>query len=895
MKAYWGHHMTKRANRHKRALYLSAAAGALWLAQPALAQKRAPAADDQDIVVTGTLIRQSTLPSPISVIGGDDISARALTNAAELVNILPANSGSEAGTDQLGQPLTSGTAQFNLRNLGLGSTLVLLNSRRHTIAAVANNDGSTFVDINSMVPLIAVQRLEVVKDGAAATYGSDAVAGVVNFITYKRVERPEIAGRINFINGSRQYNLDGIAGFEMGGGDLVVAASYYRSTRLASYQRSFSTASTFGRPPWHSVSSYGMPGSYFVPSLKSYRPDPNCTNAAFPDSYKLSPNDFCRFDFSGYYDLVPKEERIQLFATYNATLGNDINLNLETAYAKTNNTTASSPSFPILAVSPIVPATHPDNPFGENVYFRGRLLNGKYGPSIAQNKYETFRVAGGLDGELAKNWTWAVNGTYSQQTVFYNKPDTIKTALLNALNGLGGPGCNPATGKPGVGSCHYFNPFGSAYLGSGTANSDELINSLIGYSDLHGKAALATIDGVVSGDLFELAGEKVQGAAGVQYRHSSFRHDWGDLINAGELITLGRAPDFSGTQSTMSAFGEVKVPLGTVAQASFSGRYEKYKDSFGRFTPKIALLAYPVDMLTLRASWGKAFRAPGVYQQFAVQSAQPGVTDPKTGAFVFVNTQAFGNRDLAPERSTNWNLGTTFTPARNFELNFDYYNFKYNDLIVKENPQPFITQANKDDLAGLTGTDAQKRVHRDVNGNLQRVDLNFINASSVEVEGFDAGARLWFDTGAGRFELRADWAHVVKYNIRAVAGGPVINGLGSVNFNNLGHSMPQDRVEYGLYWSMGAHNLNLLGHHISSYTNDRAGITDPHIKAQNTFDLQYSMVVDGLIGLGGTTFTVGAINIFNKAPPIAQLFLGFDATVHDPRGRVIHIGVNQKF
>ena len=76
--------------------------------------------------------------------------------------------------------------------------------------------------------------------------------------------------------------------------------------------------------------------------------------------------------------------------------------------------------------------------------------------------------------------------------------------------------------------------------------------------------------------------------------------------------------------------------------------------------------------------------------------------------------------------------------------------------------------------------------------------------------------------------------------------------------------MPQDRVEYGLYWSMGAHNLNLLGHHISSYTNDRAGITDPHIKAQNTFDLQYSMVVDGLIGLGGTTFTVGAINIFNN-------------------------------
>jgi iron complex outermembrane receptor protein len=887
--------MLVNRNIWKGALCASASLGAVWLAQPALAQDGTDAADTREIVVTGTLIRQTSIPSPLAVVSGDDIAARALTNAAELVNTLPSNAGSEAGTDQLGQPLTSGTAQFNLRNLGLGSTLVLLNNRRQTLSAVANNDGSTFVDINSLVPLIAVQRLEVVKDGAAATYGSDAVAGVVNFITRKKVDRPEISARVNFIDGAQQYNLDGIAGFEVAGGDLVVAASYYRSTRLASYKRKFSTAATFGRPAWHSVSSYGMPGSYYVPSLGGYRPDPDCTNAAFPDSYKLSPTDFCRFDFSGYYDLIPKEERIQAFASYNATLGDAINLNLEAAYAKTKNTNTSSPSFPILAVSPIVPASHPDNPFGEAVYFRGRLLNGEYGPSVTHNNYETFRIAGGLDGELAKGWNWSVNATYSQQTAFYNKPDTIKTAFVNALNGLGGPDCNPATGTPGVGSCHYFNPFGSAYLGTGTANSAELVKSLIGYSDLHGKASLVTVDGVLSGDLFELGSETVQAAVGAQYRRSTFRHDWGDLINSGELITLGQAPDFSGSQETYSVFGELKVPFGSVAEANFSGRYEKYKSSFGRFTPKISVLAYPFDMLTLRASWGKAFRAPGVYQQFAVQSAQPGVTDPKSGAFVFVNTRTFGSRDLDPERSTNWNLGLTFTPVRNVELNFDYYNFKYKDLIVKENPQPFINQANLDDLAGLSNTAAQQRVHRDVNGNLQLVDLNFINASSVEVEGFDAGARVWFDTGAGRFELRGDWSHVVKYDIRTVAGGATIDGLGSVNFNNLGHSMPQDRVEYGVYWSLGAHSLNVLGHYVSGYRNDRTGITDTRIKSHNTYDVQYSVTLEDLVGLAGTTLTVGAINVFDKDPPVAQLYLGFDPTVHDPRGRVVYVGVNQKF
>lgn len=879
----------------KNALFASAACGLVSLAQPALAQDGTTTNDNREIVVTGTLIRQTSSPSPLAVVSGEDIAARALTNAAELVNTLPSNSGSEAGTDQLGQPLTSGTAQFNLRNLGLGSTLVLLNNRRHTLSAVANNDGSTFVDINSMVPLIAVQRLEVVKDGAAATYGSDAVAGVVNFITRKRVERPELSARVNFIDGARQINVDGIAGFEVAGGDLVIAASYYKSTRLESYKRKFSTASTFGRPAWHSVSSYGMPGSYYLPSIKNYRPDPDCTNGAFPDSYKNSPADaFCRFDFSGYYDLIPKEQRIQVFASYNATLGDAINFNLEAAYAKTKNTNTSSPSFPILAVSPIVPASHPDNPFGEDVYFRGRMLNGSYGPSITHNNYETFRIAGGLDGELAKSWNWSVNATYSQQTALYNKPDTIKSAFINALNGLGGSGCNPATGTPGVGNCHYFNPFGSAYLGTGTANSPELVKSLIGYSDMHGKASLFTVDGVVSGDLFQLGDKPVQAAVGVQYRRSTFRHNWGDLINAGELITLGQAPDFSGSQETYSVFGELKVPLGTIAEANFSGRYEKYKGSFGRFTPKISLLAYPFEMLTLRASWGKAFRAPGVYQQFAVQSAQPGVTDPKSAAFVFVNTRTFGNRNLDPERSTNWNLGLTFTPVRNVELNFDYYNFKYKDLIVKENPQPFINQAHLDDLAGLTNTPAQQRVHREINGNLQMVDLNFINASSVEVEGFDAGARIWFETGIGRIEARADWAHVVKYDIRTVAGGAVIDGVGSVNFNNLGRSMPQDRVEYGVYWSSGAHSLNVLGHYISGYRNDRAGITNPRIKSHNTYDVQYSVTLDGLLGLGGTTLSVGAINVFDKDPPVAQLFLGFDPMIHDPRGRVVYVGLNQK-
>lgn len=181
-----------RFNRHYRSMLFAGAAG-ISLLLPAMAQAQDSPTDEAgdaapEIVVTGSLIRQSTVSTPLTVVAGGEISARAVTNPSELVSMIPGNSGSEAGVDQLNQPLTSGTAQFNLRNLGLGSTLVLVNNRRQTLAAVASSDGSTFVDINSLVPLIAIQRIEVVKDGAGATYGSDAVAGVVNFITRKSVD-----------------------------------------------------------------------------------------------------------------------------------------------------------------------------------------------------------------------------------------------------------------------------------------------------------------------------------------------------------------------------------------------------------------------------------------------------------------------------------------------------------------------------------------------------------------------------------------------------------------------------------------------------------------------------------------------------------------------------------
>lgn len=861
---------------------------------PATDASQQTAAQVDDIVVTGSLIRQSGRPSPTDVVDLSQVDQRGISNASELVKLLPANSGSEAQVDGLNQPLTSGTAQFNLRNLGLGSTLVLLNGRRQTLSAAAAGDGSTFVDINSLAPLIAMKRIEVVKDGGAATYGSDAVAGVVNFITRTSVDRPEMSAKYLTMDGSNEVDIQGIIGHKVAGGDLVLAASYFSRSTLGTDERDFSRASTFGRPSWHSVSSYGQPGSYFRPSNGTFAPDPNCTNAAFPFSYRNSPADtFCRLDFSEFFDLMPKENREQVFGTWNGDVAPGVRLNLEASYSHALAEGRSSPSFPILAVSPLVPRTHPDNPFGEDVRFRGRLLGPAYGASIAEYEYDTYRVAGGLDGKFDGGWTWAVNASYSRQDHRYDKPDTIATNLQNALRGLGGPGCNPATGSPGVGSCVYYNPFGSAQLGTGTRNSDELIKSLIGYTGLDAKADLFTIDAVTSGDVLNWAGGTIAGALGVQYRRSTFAHDWSDLVNAGELITLGQAPDFAGSQETTSVFGELQVPFGEDLQLQLSARYEKYGEGFDNVSPKIALLYHPFQQLSLRASYGKAFRAPSIYQQVAVQATQPSVSD--NGVFNFVNTQTFGSKTLEPEESSNYNFGATFRPFGGLELGIDFYGFKYDNLIVKENPQTIVNQARADTLAGRTGTISQNALTRDITGSLVLIKTNFINASSVETDGMDVTARYSWDTRFGGFSANAAWTRVNSYDIQFTPGAPTINGAGSVNFNNLGRSLPVDRVEAGLRWAQGPHQLVALAHYVSSYTNDRTGITDANIDSQTTYDLQYNVTIDGLVGSAPTKFSIGVINVADEAPPVAQLNLGFDPIVHDPRGRVFYLSVNQSF
>ncbi|SDQ11451.1 TonB-dependent siderophore receptor [Brevundimonas sp. 374] len=866
---------------------LMTTASIVWLATAAAAQAQ-EASRVGDVVVTGSRIAGGERIAPVETVARETIAAAGIADASQLVRLVTANSGSEAQVDQLNQPQSSGTAQFTLRNLGLGSTLVLVDGQRWTNSAVVATDGSGFVDINSLVPMIALQRVEVVKDGASAVYGSDAVAGVVNFITRRGVDRPEVSAKYAVADGSEESVIEALGGLRLLGGDLTLAASHFHRSALGSDERDFTQAERYGRAAWTAVTSYGQPGSYFRPSRNGFSPDPACGDPAFGSAYRNSPTDaFCRLDYSDFFDLVPEETRTQLFADYRRPVG-DMTLSLQGAWSATNTIARQSPSLPILARSLTVPATHPDNPFGEAVLFRGRLLGAEAGASQAEFDYRTWRLAAGLDGRFGNGWTWNLSATNSRQHVAYDKPDTIGSALQNALNGLGGAGCNPATGTPGVGACQYFNPFGTAYLGSGTANGAGLIDSLIGSTGLRGAATLTTADASTSGEALAWVGGSVDVAVGAQYRRSGFRHDWSDLVNRGDLLTAGVSPDFEGDQEAVAAFAEARLHLGDRIEAQLAGRYESYDGDEGRFSPKAAFRWDVTDALALRVSWGQGFRAPSVYAQSGAQASQPSVFD--RGAFVFVNTLTSGRADLKPEKSESLNLGAVWTPIEGLELGVDAWRFDYADQVVKESAQAIINQAAADTAAGRTGTEAQSRITRSASGALTFVQLYFVNASSIETQGIDLSARYRRGLWGGEATASATWTYVGAYDIRLDASAAKVSGVGSTNLNNIGRSLPRNRGEFGLGWSGGPNALTALVHYTDGYANDRSGITDASIASQTTVDLLYRRTIGADLDLA-----VGVVNVADKAPPMTQFALGYDPVVADPRGRVVSIGLSKRF
>ena len=868
------------------------------LAQESQDSEKKEAKDVELILVTGSFVRRSEnfeSPSPLAVVDSVAIDAIGAKNIADITQTLTINTGAENNPDAFTQNATAGTSNINLRGLGVASTLILLNNKRQVVNAQPTNEGLNFVDTSSLVPMIAIDRMEVVKDGASALYGSDAVAGVVNFITKRNYDGVMVSA--DYQDGAhgnnKEYILQGLWGASGDNGNVMAAISYTNRSPLFLSDRRLSR-------PEDDTSSLGNPASYFLnipgmgalPIIDPY----GC------EEYGGSPNllapsgtipgldiGFCGFDFGKFYSYVADESRVNTYVSANYEFENDITWTAEFGMARNRAQRGGAPSFPILT-SPIVPDYHPQNPFGQPVAFFGRAEGNGFEGDPANTESDTFRFSTNLQG-VTDSGFWEISYTRAVNDFVFSVPDVLNTEFQLALYGLGGSNCDPVAGTPGEGNCEFYNPFATSYTSS--PNSDYVVDSFTGKQVIDSKADLEVIEAFTSFDVFEVGGGYAALALGVQYRENQLSQDYDELSNQDSFTFVIGNPDIDGSQDVWAAFGELALPLTDDLDVQVALRYEDYGGNIGSTVdPKLAVSYRASDTLSFRGSISTSFRAPTVFLAQGGATSLQQILDPVQGAVAFVAVRTSGNEELKPEESTAYNLGISFEPFRDLSLELDYWNFAFEDLIIQENAQAVLN-------ADPTDPDRIVRAGDPLTGPLLQINNTYVNASELETSGLDFVASYKLETEAGSFTPSLNATYITKYDLKDPQAGN-IDGAGRRNFNNIGVSSPELRMNLGLAWQHDIHAANLFVRYISSYDDDQncsdgtANLTgcaegfyeiDSHV----TVDAQYNIDLGALFETSQSyVLSLGGINLFDEDPP--QLFTnsGFDSKVHDPRGRQIY-------
>ncbi len=885
----------------------------------------------EELVVTGTYIKRKSQfdsPSPLTSLGLEDLAAFGVNEISDVIEDLTINTGSQNNPDAFTQNFTTGTSNVNLRGLGVSSTLVLINGRRQTQSAGATDRGENFVDTSSLPPMIAFDRIETLKDGATALYGSDAVAGVVNFITRSDFDGFDLEVGYQTTDQDNQEDIQ-ISGAWGVGNDTthwLAAFSYLDRSPLTSFDRRLSQVTD-------DLSQAGNPGAFLIPTTPANPPyalvwtavfdtnlngladflepgfglpavpgalqpvfaDPDCTTIAAQDP-KVVPlivqsvpspiGDIglgaCGFDFGDFFSIVPEEEKLSTYLELDHDFSDRVSGRVEFHYATNEALRNNSPSFPF-ARFPTVPATHPDNPFGTDVLFIGRVLGAGATAKQSTHDSDTTRFAAELTGDFNDTWGWNIGVQYSNNDFELSVPDVLVDRFNSAIVGLGSSSCDAATGTPGAGPCEYFNPFGTALTGTGTVNSQAVIDDLLGLLSVQAENELTTFDVVINGEFGELPGGTVGVAFGAQYRDEELSYDYDDQSNQDNFLFLTGNPDFSATRDVSAFFVELALPLSSTLDLQLAARYEDYEQTDST-DPKLTLLWRPTDELSLRASFGTAFRAPSLFQTAGTQTSLAELVDPLVGFPQFFPVRSQPNPSgapLQPEQADVLNFGVSWSVTDNFRVGFDYWSFDYDNVIIQQNPQAILNAA----AAG--NPQAASQVIRQA-GLLIRVDSFYDNASTLETNGFDLLARYDLDAAGGTFAFGVEATFVTTYDLVDPQAG-AIDGAGKRNFGNFATSVPELRANGFLNWTRDQHNANLFLRFIDSYTDDQVGFGQgpeafESIDSQVTVDANYSYRLD--FANFTPIVTVGAINLLDEDPPRVTTNGGYDSKVHDPRGRL---------
>jgi iron complex outermembrane receptor protein len=926
----------------------------LAIAAEAQTEAQTEAQSVERITVTGSNIRRNRdieTPSPIETVGHEAIESAGVGQMQDLVKMVPAM----AGSDLAGGREAQGTSQFSLRGLGVAGTLTLINGRRAGLSPISTSQGFFFTDINQY-PTNMIESVEVLKDGASATYGSDAVGGVVNIITRKNFEGVEIGGeyRDNEVNPAQSLNF--AVGQSLDKGHFSMFVNYYEQDGGARGEYDWLVKRSQGDSFIASENQYDSSTGAGRYALATQNPDDPThylrSSGDVADPYCGQPSadtgitqtfvdgNNCRYIFLNQRALIGDESRLQAFAQFDYEISDETTVFGEMSYS-------SNAVTDIIGGAPLdvrtddggfyVPSDHPFNYFvndgsdgivwdetavaadpsaAVDVIFRGRPLtnnDGQYGDDIEKN-FENSRIVMGFDTFL--NDDWSLYGSYMYAH------SLMTDVLPRNYNGI--------KFREAIGSGRW-NPFSIGWAdptatsvkdGVTTAGNDVYgpytesdLGQFASYRTFVRESNQQAIELTLSGLLFELNDLDVVGAFGVQYRSM----EYSEIADSAQVFQQGGYEDFvfsinGATQDTIAVYGEVILPVTEDLEVQVALRYEDYGEGEGGDTtdPKVGVRWQATDMVQLRGSWGTSFQAPSVRNiagaggggsladaiTSAVFAAGPGSScNPSVNDTFNVTTTTLGG-NLKPQTATNFNLGIVLTDDESFTVSADYWNYDYEDLI---GPGQSAASILVDECSGGKYT-PDDRVNRDVTGQAVSVVNTFANLGGVTADGIDLTANYDFDeVFGGKLVVNTSITYINSYDIDSGDGSSTFDGANNRNssFGQLG-SVPDTRVNVGFDWNNDQNSFSFYVRHIGGY-DDRTPNTDyDSIDSFTVFDTNYSFDTSGLIGEGTTNFSFGINNITDEEPPAidrdsANGRRAFDSLVHDPRGRTIYARFKHSF
>lgn len=860
-----------------------------------------------EVEVTGTHIRGVTdSPSPVQVIDQNAIRASGYSTVAEALRVLPQNfsgAGTEASiaaaTDRSSANSFYATG-VNLRGLGPNATLTLLNG--HRLAGTGGN--GDFADLSTL-PTIAVERVEVLLDGASALYGSDAVGGVVNVIMRRRYDGAEtrVSAGSATQGSPADYQVAQIFGRTWAGGSVTLAYEHNYREALLARERSFTrTADLRSQGGTDHRLTFAHPGNILRTDPATGLTTPFWAIPTGQNGVGLTPSQFIPNTVNleeptQNTATLPRQVSDSVYASLTQSLGSRVDLLVDVTAGRRRFGLPTGSLFSSFTVSRANPFfVSPNGSASHTIQYS---FADDLPPSHLKGSTTNVALTAGADVELWGDWRLNAFGAYGEV-----HSRTAQTGLINSsalAEALGNAADNPATTYSAARD-GFFNPFGD-----GSVNV-ALVTSFIGsgYSTTDTRNEVKSADAKLDGTLFHLPAGPVRVAVGAAFRHENFRRRG---VNFTSGVTPTRGTPVSFARDVTSAYVELRAPLLAEDSAigsldlSVAGRLERYSDFGTTDDPKLGLIWTPTPDLRIRASYGTSFRAPSLPQLFGQQVFTSNRLPRGSAGTTQVILLQGGNDSLTPETATSWSLGFDYTPEKlpGLRVSATWFDTDFTNRIDQPVRQALGTAltdpayasfvdfvspgSNAADLARVQALIASPEAlglnafAPTVFGAV--VDARFVNTGALHVSGLDAQVSYAFDVDDTRVQVGLNGAYLNRYDAKITPTGVTLERLNVANFP----------IRFRGRATASASRGPLTGQVALNFTNRYRGALGQRIDSQVTTDLQLRAEAPEDSGLRGLSATLNIRNVFDKKPPFYDSPSGaaYDAGNADVIGRYISL------